>query len=131
MELTESLTEQYSDDEVYLLAQLMYNEAAGEGEAGQIAVAEVVLNRVNSSRFPNTVEEVIYSPGQFANNGAIKRRNPSDEMVQLADSVLNGNLRYFNNPEVLFFRNAHGYTGDWGSYPHYDTVNHHEFYTIS
>ena len=48
-----------------LMARLVYAEARGEPLEGQIAVAAVVLNRLRSSKFPNTISEVIYDPGQF------------------------------------------------------------------
>ena len=49
----------YSDSDVNLLARLVYGEARGESYTGQIAVASVVLNRVKSSSFPNTIAGVI------------------------------------------------------------------------
>lgn len=48
-----------------LLARLVYAEARGEPPEGQIAVAAVVLNRVRSRTFPDTVWDVIHEPGQF------------------------------------------------------------------
>lgn len=54
-----------SPQEKELLAKLVYAEARGEPLEGQIAVAAVVLNRVRSPLFPDTVGEVIYQPGQF------------------------------------------------------------------
>ncbi|MBQ8882532.1 MAG: cell wall hydrolase, partial [Clostridia bacterium] len=47
------------------LARCVYAEARGEPYAGQVAVAAVVLNRVRSSKFPNTVSGVIYQKGAF------------------------------------------------------------------
>lgn len=52
-----------SDEE--LLAALIYCEAGGEPYEGQVAVGAVVMNRVRSSSFPNTIREVIYQSGQF------------------------------------------------------------------
>ena len=51
--------------DVDLLARLIYGEARGEPYEGQVAVAAVVLNRVKSSKFPNTIASVIYQPGAF------------------------------------------------------------------
>ena len=48
-----------------LLAKLIYGEARGEPYTGQVAVGAVVLNRVKSSSFPNTVAGVIYQNGAF------------------------------------------------------------------
>lgn len=52
-------------DEVKLLAALIHCEAGGEPYEGQLAVGAVVMNRVRSSAFPNTIREVIYASGQF------------------------------------------------------------------
>lgn len=49
-----------SDEDVYILACLVYHEARGESFEGQVAVIEVVLNRMLSDYFPDTVEEVIF-----------------------------------------------------------------------
>lgn len=118
----------YTDNDVYLLAQLIYNEAAGEGMNGWIGVAEVVKNRLSSDMFPDELGDIIYS-GQFADADKISGRIPTESMVFVARQVLEGNLGIFNNPQVLFFRNAGGLQSDWGTYPYYMTINHHQFYT--
>lgn len=66
----------YTEEDLKLLACLVYTEAGGEPYASQLAVANVVLNRVKSSRYPNTISGVIYQSGQFgpARNGALARR---------------------------------------------------------
>ncbi|WP_442599253.1 cell wall hydrolase [Neobacillus sp. D3-1R] len=66
--------ESISKKEEELLARLVHAEAKGESFAGKVAVASVVLNRVDHKEFPNTVKEVIYQDGQFqpVDNGAIK-----------------------------------------------------------
>lgn len=50
----------FSDEDVYILACLVYHEARGESFEGQVAVVEVVLNRILSDYFPDTVEEVVF-----------------------------------------------------------------------
>lgn len=54
-----------------LLAAIIFCEAGNQSYEGQVAVGAVIMNRVNSSKFPNTIEEVIYQKGQFtpAQNG--------------------------------------------------------------
>lgn len=59
-------TSSYSNSDLNLLAHLVYAEARGESYRGQVAVASVVLNRVKSSSFPNTVAGVIYQKGAFS-----------------------------------------------------------------
>lgn len=71
--------------EVQLLARLVNAEAGGASKQTQIAVASVVLNRVNSDKYPDTISEVIYQSGQYtpAHNGAIDR-TPTEESVESA-----------------------------------------------
>lgn len=130
----ELLPYQYSDD-VYLLAQLMYNEAANQGHDGLLAVAEVVMNRVESDLFPNNVHDVVYQKNQFSNSKAIKNRKPTDEMLEIAYNCYNGRLKLFNNENVLFFRNPMITSNipaskdvDWGKYNWIGSVKEHAFY---
>lgn len=55
----------YTNNDTYLLAKAVYSEARGEPYVGQVAIAAVILNRVKSSAFPNTVAGVIYQPWAF------------------------------------------------------------------
>lgn len=57
---------QYSSSDVYLLAKVIAAEARGESYTGQVAVGAVVLNRVESSSFPDTVSGVVYQKGAFS-----------------------------------------------------------------
>lgn len=117
-----------SDDE-YLLAQLVCHEARNQGFNGWLAVAEVVMNRVNSPLFPKTIREVIYSKGQFAGAEEIETMQPSDNIIQAVDLVLKGQAGILNNPDVLFFRNPYekGMT-DWGKLKAYQKIGDHVFY---
>ena len=56
----------YKNSDINLLARLVSAEAKGEPYRGQVAVAAVVLNRIESSSFPNTIPDVIYEPGAFS-----------------------------------------------------------------
>lgn len=55
-----------TSDEVYLMARMISAEARGEPFVGQVAVGAVILNRVESPQFPNTIAEVLYQPGAFS-----------------------------------------------------------------
>lgn len=55
-----------SDSDLYLLGAIIQCEADGEPYEGKLAVGSVVMNRVRSSYFPNTVSGVIYQSGQFS-----------------------------------------------------------------
>jgi N-acetylmuramoyl-L-alanine amidase len=79
-----------SDDET-LLAQLVCGEARGEPYEGKVAVAAVILNRVNDDRFPNSVAGVVYETHAFeaVENGEIYR-GVEEECAQAARVALNG-----------------------------------------
>ncbi|MCJ8006694.1 spore cortex-lytic enzyme [Lederbergia wuyishanensis] len=55
----------FSQNDINLMANAVHGEARGEPYEGQVAVAAVILNRVNSASFPNTVAGVIFEPGAF------------------------------------------------------------------
>lgn len=94
-----------SGDDFDLLSRLVEAEAGIEPFEGKIAVANVILNRVESDQFPNTIEGVIYEAGQFqpVRNGHINKvpSEESKEAVRKALSVnrsLGGNSLYFYDP---------------------------------
>lgn len=125
----------YTENDVYLLAQLISHEAGGEGLNGWIAVGEVVMNRVRSELFPNTIEEVVFAPGQFSNNDRIRKITPRQEIIQTAREILNGRLSVLNNENALYFRNPLTTEGikatesvDWGEHKYLTCVGHHAFY---
>ncbi|MDO5323936.1 MAG: spore cortex-lytic enzyme [Clostridia bacterium] len=88
---TASSSTSYVSSDHRLLAKLVYAEARGESYKGQVAVAAVVLNRVSSSSFPNTVSGVIYQSGAFScvSNGSINN-TPDSSCIRAALDALNG-----------------------------------------
>ena len=80
-----------SSSDLNLLSRLVYGEARGEQYKGQVAVAAVVLNRVKSSKFPNTVAGVIYQKGAFdvVSDGQINLA-PNQTAKNAAQDALNG-----------------------------------------
>lgn len=56
----------YDEDDLYILSHLIYGESGGQSTDCQLAVGSVVLNRVHSSEFPNSISEVVYARGQYA-----------------------------------------------------------------
>ena len=126
---------QSTDQDVYTLAQLLEHEVGGEGYNAWVAVAEVVRNRVMSSLFPDTLQEVVWQPGEFSYVSEIRTIHPRQEVINVAESVLNGSLTYFNDPDVLFFRNPTITNGiaaedpiDWGRYKWTSSVGRTAFY---
>jgi N-acetylmuramoyl-L-alanine amidase len=101
-----------SNEEIDLLARLVRAEAQTESLEGKIAVACVVLNRVESPQFPDTIKEVIYAPGQFqpVQNGEINK--PADEeSFQAVQAALSEERQLA--PGALFFYNPAIATSRW------------------
>ena len=80
-----------NSSDLNLLARLIYGEARGESYTGQVAVGAVVLNRVKSSSFPNTISGVIYQSGAFdaVKDGQINL-TPNSTAKKAAQDALNG-----------------------------------------
>lgn len=100
-----SLSTQNSND-IYLLAKCVHAEARGEVYVGQVAVAAVILNRVESPEFPNTIAGVIYQPWAFTavNDGQINLE-PNESAYNAARDAMNGwdptyGCLFYYNPEV-------------------------------
>ncbi len=92
--------------DVNLLSRLIYGEARGEVYTGQVAVGAVVLNRVNSSSFPNTLSGVIYQSGAFdaVSDGQINM-TPNSTARKAAQDAINGwdpsyGAIYYFNPST-------------------------------
>lgn len=95
-------------EELYLLAKIIYAEAGSSwlSDEWKMCVGEVVLNRVASPEFPNTIEEVIYQRGQYYSRGSryFASLKPSERCVRIALRLLTGE-RYINDPRVVFQAN--------------------------
>ena len=94
----------YNESESYILARLVHGEARGEPYLGKVAVAAVVLNRVKSSYFPNTISGVIYQAGAFdcVADGQINL-TPDADSLRAARDAMNGwdptgGCLYYYNP---------------------------------
>lgn len=137
--------------EVFCLAQNIYFEARGEDKEGQIAVAHVTLNRVNSEKFPNTVCEVVYQAQlskwwleqgkevpikhkcQFSwycdgKSDGIKDWESFDLIAEMSRGVLSG--KYTDNTNGAVYYHADHVTPDWShSFKVAAVFNTHIFYT--
>jgi N-acetylmuramoyl-L-alanine amidase len=94
----------YSDSDVMLLARLIYGEARGESYVGQVAVGAVVMNRIKSASFPNTMSGVIYQSYAFTAvaDGQINL-TPNATAKKAAQEAMNGwdpsyGALYYYNP---------------------------------
>lgn len=108
----------YNKQQLRLMSSIIYSEASGECFAGKKAVGIVIMNRVKSKSFPNSVKGVIYQSGQFGpvKNGSLNRSlslydsgKLSKECITAAKSTLNGDKtvnygnRKINMSGYLFF----------------------------
>jgi N-acetylmuramoyl-L-alanine amidase len=106
MGITLSSSTTSSSNDVTLLARLVYAESRGEPYTGQVAVASVVLNRIDSSSFPNTMSGVIYQSNAFTvvSDGQINL-TPNDTALRAAQDAMNGwdptnGCLYYYNPDT-------------------------------
>lgn len=114
--------------DVQLLARAINGEARGESYEGQVAVGAVILNRVKSSKFPNTIAGVIYQPGAFTavSDGQINVPiSESSTVVKAARDALNG---WDPTNGALYYFNPDTATSSWiWSRPLIKTIGKHRF----
>lgn len=99
-----------TDYEIRLMAAVIQSEAGGEPYYGQVAVASVIMNRIRSNLFPNTIEEVLYQPSQFYTARVDSLiNNPQQSCIDAALEAVGGR----DNVEgrIGFMRAIHGHTG--------------------
>lgn len=85
-----------TNEEIDLMARVVMSEAGGLSMEGKQAVAETIINRVNSDKFPSTVSEVVYQKNQYstANNGSV-----TDECYEAVYTA----LQYHAFPDSMFY----------------------------
>lgn len=108
----------YTKKKLRLMSSIIYSEASGECYAGKKAVGIVIMNRISSSQFPNTLKGVIYQPGQFtpARNGSLNKAlalydngKLDKKCIKAAKATLNGDTyvtykkQTINMDDYLFF----------------------------
>lgn len=116
----------YSSQDVYLLAKCIHAEARGEPYVGQVAVGAVVLNRVRSSRFPNTIAGVIYQPYAFtAVIDGQMNLEPNETAYNAARDAMNG---WDPTNGCIYYYNPATATSSWiWSRPVMITIGKHNF----
>lgn len=111
---------------VNLLSHLIYGEARGESYIGQVAVGAVIMNRVKSSLFPNTIAGVIYQKGAFdaVSDGQINM-NPDNTAKKAAQDAING---WDPSYGAIYYFNPATATNKWiWSRPVTVTIGKHRF----
>jgi len=111
LKLSQSSASGTSGSDLELLARLIHGEARGESYTGKVAVAAVVLNRVESPRFPNTLSGVIYQKHAFTavSDGQI-HLTPDESAYRAARDALNG---WDPTGGALYYYNPAKTTDDW------------------
>ena len=115
----QQLQVQHQQAERYCLTQALYYEARGEGEMGQLAVADVILQRQRSKYHPNTICGVVYQPYQFSfvSDGSMLREidieawNKADD---LSGRIFNGKVSTGLTGRALFYHAKH-VRPDWAN----------------
>ncbi len=125
------LSSLYSEEDLYWLSKIVEAEAIGEPYEGKLAVANVVINRKNSSEFPDSIKDVIFDPSygyQFTpvKNGSIYNE-PSESSIRAAKEALSGNN---NIGSSLYFLNPvkSGHTWIQASRELFGVIGGHHFY---
>lgn len=117
-----------NDSELDMLAKIIWAEARGEPYEGKLAVGAVVLNRVKSPKFPNTIKDVIYAPNQFSpvSSGQFAKAKPGEEEYRAAREALEG-----KDPtnEALYFYAPNLTANRWHeTLTHTVTIGNHKFF---
>lgn len=129
--LLKNASQVYRDDEVYWLARIISAESRGESMKGKMAVGNVVLNRVRSTAYPNTIYGVIFDRRygtQFSpvDNGTIYN-TPTEESIIAAKMCLEG---YSISESILYFVNPKIAPNSWAANnrPYAFTIGNHAFF---
>ena len=115
-----------SNSDLYVLSCCVYGEARGESYTGKVAVAAVILNRVKSSSFPNSISGVIYQAGAFTcvSDGQINL-GTNDECTRAAQDAMNG---WDPTGGAIYYFNPATATSAWiWSRPQLVTIGKHIF----
>lgn len=120
---------EFTDDEVYLAAKVVYLEAKGTGYDGYAAVANCIYNRVKSRKFPNKVYDVVWQKNQYTvtKHSNFNSVSPSSEALKATRDVLNGGVRPMPLNVMFFWAKRLG--TNWGSdKEYYKTVGNNTFF---
>ena len=118
----------FTEYEIYELAKIVYCEAGGESQKCREYVAQVVLNRINSPKFPNTVHDVILQRKQFSPtfDGSWERKEPNQASYDAVYTVLNSSTALTN---ALFFESCKGSSWHSRNLTEVAAIDNTRFYT--
>lgn len=119
----------YSKEELHMAAKLIYAEGSNQSTEGFEAMASIIYNRLQSKKFPNSIEGIVYQKGQFT---VVKRKNfsslePSEKAIAAVEKVfVKGNIAL--PKDVMFFKSAR-LSKSWGSRKYYATISGNMYYS--
>ena len=120
----------YEKEDLYLVAQLVHQEAKGTSQEGQTAVANVVYNRIRSRRYPNTIETVVFQDGQFSpadNEDKLRSVRPGRRAIEAVLQIFVRGETILPR-DVLYFRAARLGTTWSSARRYYDTYGGNCFF---
>lgn len=91
-----------TQEEVDLLAKVLYLEANNQSLTGQRAVVEVIFNRVRHEEFPDTVADVLYQRGQFSTIKSLDKAKPNEVQYDVIQTVLDESIPILT-PDTVYF----------------------------
>ena len=100
-----------TENDIYIMSQVVYAESKGEPFEGKVAVASVILNRVLSPQFPDTVQEVIFQP--YAFSCVVDGKITVEPSSECYDAVYDAIKGYDPTGDALFFYNPETATCSW------------------
>lgn len=119
----------YSADELLLVAQVVQEEAKGTDVEARAAVANIIYNRLNSSKFPNSVEGVLFQKNQFTvtrNEEKLRAVMPISKTVEAVNQIFIGGDMILPD-DVLYFRSSKKGTS-WDKRVYYATFGGNSFF---
>ena len=106
-----------------MLARLVWLEARGEDDAGQQAVVQVVLNRLESGRWGDTLHDVVFAPGQFTPAASIPKVRPTEKEYRNVQAVFDETEPCLPPWVMYFARGKHR----WVGYVEFVRIGNHQF----
>jgi spore germination cell wall hydrolase CwlJ-like protein len=118
---------EYTEDDVYMLAQVITREAGHEPTEGKLAVGNVIMNRVFCGYWGNTIQSVVTAPGQFSYDAGQQPNSPS---INAARDVLKN--EHWVVPQDIYFFHSNKTPGEnWGGHTYFTQIGGHCFYRES
>lgn len=120
--------EYYNQDDLFWLSRVIYRESGNQSLEGQMAVGNVVLNRVADPAFPDTVESVLAQKNQFTTykSGVLRKTEPSESSIIAAKLVLDGGVVKETRGALFFDCNSNSWAAR--NKQHIATFGDHNFY---